>query len=427
MNENNFDYNNQNYNEQPNIENNPVEPAIPYYPSNIEVPRQEQPDPVNKKGLRIFAIILAAAVSLSVFAAVGYYFGVLDKPTKPQNLASKPTDTEMLSAADVYEIVDKSVVGVTAYNSEEMISGSGVIYTSDGYIIINDSLYSGISAAKFKVYLNDGTEYSAEFVAGDARSDLAVIKITDRVNLVTSQLGNSSELYVGEPIVAISRPTGATTKNNITSGIVSLLDSRQSLSTTYTMAYIQIDAALNPGSNGGAVCNMYGQIVGIVSSKVATTGYEGMGFAVPSVTVKKVVDSLIENGYVENRSRLGISYTEITSVQSDAQGIVKGLYVAEVSQDSDAYGKIEVGDVITGVNGKTLNTSVDLLEVIDNSKPGDVITLSVARKDNSTDTVSVKLIADKGGSSYQKDGLVGDNNQEDDNHNSSDFSFPFGD
>ena len=235
-------------------------------------------------------------------------------------------------------------------------------------------------------------------------------------------------MYYGEPIVAIGRPTGAQTDNNITTGIVSVPVIRQSLSTTYSMKYIQIDAALSPGSNGGAISNMYGQVIGVICTKISSDGYEGMGFAVPTTTIKPVVESLIKNGFVENRARLGISYTEINSVQAQAQNITKGLYVAEVSKDSDAYGKINVGDVITAVNGKNLKSANDLLDLIEVRKPGDTLVFTVVQKSGSSKDVSAKLIPDKGSSSYYLYEDEFDNTENNSStYNSSEFSFPYGD
>ena len=412
----------------------PVEDVKPVYtPPYVDIPAMTAEEPVNKKGIRLFALILCVAVLLSIFTSIGYYLGGLNttpKTNKPVdvNLAVRPTDTDAMSAAAVYEAVNKSVVGVTAYNSETLVSGSGVVYSKDGYIVINDSLYKDISAAKFMVYDNEGNAYPAEFVAGDTRSDLAVLRITEKVSLAVAEFGNSDEVYFGEPIVTISRPTGADTKNNITTGIVSVPKSRQSLSSTYTMNYIQLDAALSPGSNGGALVNMHGQIIGIICSKIGSEGYEGMGFAIPMTTVKNNVESLIKDKVVANRARLGISYTEITAVQADAQKLDQGLYVAEIGKDSDAYGRLVEGDIITAVNGQKITKADIMLDVIDASLPGDFLELTVVHENGSSENYSVKLLADKGGSSYSMydNKLEGsDNNSQE--HNSSDFSFPFGD
>ncbi len=386
-----------------------------------------QPDPVDKKGLRIFALILAAVILLSCGTATGYYFGknnIFGGKVTTSDLASKPEDTDMYTTAQVYEAVNDSIVGIMVYNSSAISSASGVIYTESGYIITNDHIYDGIGAAKFKVYTADGHEYAADYVAGDTRSDIAVLKITDSVKLKPAPFGNSDELYVGEPVVAMGRPTGATTANNITGGIVSLLNSRASVTSNYSTKYIQTNAAINPGSSGGALLNMYGQVVGITSSKIAGENYEGMGFAIPTTTAKKVADSLIEHEYVVDRSRLGISYREINSATAEAYQMTKGLYIAAIESDSDLLGKADVGDTIIAVNGNNIVDSTTILDVIENSVPGTVITFTISNEDGTKD-VSAKLIPDKGSSSYESS--ESSSYQNGSNQNSSEFSFPFGD
>lgn len=398
-----------------------------YYPPIVELAPADKSDPENKKGLRVFCLLLALVLLFTFGTATGYFFGRSKNEVKPNielNLEPKPSDKNMLSEAEVYQKTTDSVVGIAVYNSTAASSGSGVVYSEDGYIITNDHIYDGVSAAKFKIYMSDGNEYDAEYVAGDTRSDLAVLKIKQKVKLVPATIGNSEELYVGEPVVAMGRPTGANTKNNITSGIVSLLDSRLSVTSSYSTKHIQTNAAINPGSSGGALLNMYGQVVGITSSKIAGSEYEGMGFAVPSTTVKKVIESLISKGYVENRAKLGISYYEVDSVSAEVGNIEKGFCIADIDKSSDIYGKAEIGDTITAVNGTAYVDSGTILDVIENAKPGDSIVLTISTKSGVKD-ISVKLLPDRGSSSYVA--VEKDDSNNKDTHNSSEFSFPFGD
>lgn len=395
-----------------------------YYPPLVEVPVSVEPDPVNKKGLRIFAFLLAIIILFTLGTTTGYFLShYQNHKNSSLSLASKPKDTDMMTEAEIYEKVNDSIVGISAYNSSSASSASGVIYSKDGYIITNDHIYTDIAAAKFKVYLADGTEYDAEYVAGDTRSDLAVIKIKQSVNLTPAVIGNSEELYIGEPVVAMGRPTGADTENNITSGIVSLLKSRTSSTSSYSTKHIQTNAAINPGSSGGALLNMYGQVVGITSSKIAGAEYEGMGFAIPSTTVKSVIDSLIKNGYVEGRAKLGISYYEIDSVSAEINKVTKGFCIAEISEGSDIYGKAAVGDTIVAVNGKEYAGADTILDVIENANPGDTIILTISNKSGKKD-ISVRLLPDRGSSSYVANETPKDNSS---NHNTSEFTFPFGD
>lgn len=402
------------------------------YPK-VEIPLDDitETTPENKKGLRNFILILLAALVVSGVGYGGFWvgrgFGVTDNKVE-LNLESKPADTEMMNAAEVFAEVDKSVVGITVYNSTSTpASGSGVIYSSDGYIVTNDHIYDDIGAAKFIVHTYDGKEYDAEFVAGDVRSDLAVIKIKDKVDLTPAVFGDSSQLYVGEPVVAVGRPTGADTANNLTDGIVSLLNTRISNNSSYSVKAIQTNTAINPGSSGGGLFNMYGQVVGITSSKIAGSAYEGMGFAIPTTTVKRVVDSLIENGYVKDRAKLGISYQDYSSAIVEANGATRGLLVAEVSGESDLYGKISAGDTIVAINGIKIIDANIVLDVIDNAKPGDTVVFSVIRKNGGTADISAKLIADNGSSSYSERESAPKDDEEENVESMPEFTFPYGD
>ncbi len=418
--------NNNAENESANLgeETETIEQEEKYYPPVVETSSVTEPDPVNKKGLRLFAFILAIIIVFTAGTATGYFLNRnVNNKTVGADLASKPKDTAMMTESEVYAKVNDSIVGISVYNSSSASSASGVVYSKDGYIITNDHIYSEVSAAKFKIHMADGTEYDAEYVAGDTRSDLAVLKIKQTVNLTPAVIGNSSELYLGEPVVAMGRPTGANTKNNITSGIVSLLDSRTSATSKFSTKHIQTNAAINPGSSGGALLNMYGQVVGITSSKIAGAEYEGMGFAIPSITVKRVVDSLIKNGYVADRAKLGISYYEVDSISAEINKMTKGFCIAEISEGSDIYGKAAVGDTITAVNGNEYTGADTILDVIENAKPGDTIVLTISNKSGKKD-ITVKLLPDRGSSSYVTKETPKDNSSQ---HNTSEFTFPFGD
>ncbi len=379
------------------------DPYSSYVPV-VELSPVDTPDPERKSGIKVFAIIMAAVILFCGSLTVGYHFGkdnskLSGRPTVNVDLSAKPADTDMLTAAEVYEKANMSVVGITIYNDSYVANASGVVFSEDGYIITNDHIYSEIASAKFKVHTSDGKIYSAEYVAGDTRSDIAVIKITDKVKLVPAEFGNPDELYVGEPLVAMGRPTGAATDNNLTGGYVSALGRRSSATSNYTMRFIQSDTAINPGSSGGAFLNMYGQVVGIISYKISATKYEGMGFAVPMDIAKSVAESLIKYGYVDGRAKIGISYTEIDAVTAEVYKMNVGLYVSSIDADSSVYGKISKGDIIVEVNGEKITSADDMLDVIENSLPGDSLVLVVI-SGGETKTVSAKLIADKGSSSY---------------------------
>ena len=387
------------------------------------------------KGLRVFCIVLAVFIALTGTTLAGYLCGKsgssaggvgLYRKTNV-DLAEKPKDTDELTAGEVYEKLNNSIVGICAYNANgEGSSATGVIYSEDGYIITNDHIYSKISAPKFRIYMADGSEHTAEYVAGDTVSDLAVLKIKEGSGFKPATLGNSDELYCGETVVALGRPGGASDATSITKGTVSMTDRRVSITSNYSSRMIQTDSAINPGSSGGALVNMYGQVVGITSSKQSGTDYDAVGFAIPTTTVQRVVSQLISSGKVTDRAKLGITYKEMNSVSAELSNAkAVGIYVVSVSNDSDLYGKLKEGDIITQINGIQITTDDIVLDVIENSKAGDKITVTVVGADGSTAEYTAKLGANVGESSYKEklESKTEDNNS---SSGSGTFDFPFG-
>ncbi len=381
----------------------------------------------NKKGIRIFAILVALAVLLTSVATLGYYAGrnalFGGSGNTSLNLESKPQNADKYSAEQVYEILNKSVVGIAVFDNEGIKGyASGVIYSEDGYIITNDHIYSEVPSAQFKIYTYDGNIYDAKYIAGDTRSDLAVLKV-DSSGFYPATFGNSDELKFGEEVVAIGRPNDATSSSSITGGFISFLNRRVSNATSYTSKLIQTDSAINPGSSGGALVNMYGQVVGITSSKLVGSEYEGIGYAIPTTTVKFVVEELIKNSTVTSRAKLGVSYTEIDSVTAQINGTnITGLLIAEVTAESSLYGKISEGDIITEVNGEKILKGETVLDIIEASKPGDVISLKVyISQSDSYKTIEAELVRAESTSSYQTDSIP-NNNQ----GGGGTFDFPYG-
>lgn len=369
-------------------------------------------------GAKIFALILAFVLIILAAFSTGYFMGanVVDINVA---LDERPNG-DVLNTSEVYNKVNPSVVGIVVYNDNGKSSmASGVVYSQDGYIVTNDHIYSGIANAKFKIYTNDGKELKAVYVAGDTRSDLAVLK-ADTIGLKVAEFGNSNECVIGEGAVAIGRPAGATNDSNISKGIICGTNVRvTSSNTAYSERFIQTDAAINPGSSGGALCNMYGQVIGITSSKLIGNAYEGVGYAIPTVRMKVIVDSLIKNKTVLTRAKVGISYNEVGSVSAELTDYPKGLYVASVDKNSKFYNKLLVGDVIISINNLAA-TKDSVLNIIDESKPGDKITLKVYRKSSKeTLTITAELIADKGSSSYSTS-----DSSNNESYNQDDFNFP---
>ena len=294
-------------------------------------------------------------------------------------------------------------MGIRVYNSKSAFDASGVIYTEDGYIITNDHIYENVGAPKFRIYAYDGTEYDAVFVAGDTVSDLAVLKIVNGSGFKAAVFGNSAELVCGENVFAIGRPSDASDNTSITAGTVSLTSRRVKSKSNYSSGLIQTDTAINPGSSGGALVNMYGQVVGITSSKLTGADYDTISFSIPSVTVKRNVDQLIAGGKVTDRAKIGITYLEVNSVYKEMNNYAAtGLLVQEVNSDSDLYGKVEKNDIITHINDIEIVKDDIVLDIIESCKAGDEITLTVLSKSGDQKTFTVKLGANIGQSSYKE-------------------------
>lgn len=368
-------------------------------------------DDSNKKGIsvgiKVFAVVMAAVLALTGAIGVGYLIGTykaLNGQNKDVdlNLEARPNTKDQLTAAQVYNQLNESIVGIRVYNSEKKFAdASGVIYTENGYIVTNDHIYSEIPNAMFKIYMHDGTEYDAYYVAGDSISDLAVLKINTDAKFKVPSFGDSRQIVCGENVVAIGRQNDATDNTSITYGIVSLPKCRMKTAFNYSTSLIQTDSAINPGSSGGALVNMYGQIIGITASKLAGVQYDSITFAIPTTTLKRVVEELIKYGKVTNRAKLGITYTEINSVLAGLNDVsYTGLLIDEVSKDSDAYGKVSEGDIITHVNGNAILHDDYILDIIEECYAGDKIELTILSVNGSVNTYEVELKANVGESSY---------------------------
>ncbi len=321
----------------------------------------------------------------------------------------QPT-TQVINSIWVAEKVRPSVVGVLAYMQGELAGeGSGVLMSEseDGnytYVVTCAHVINE-PGCEFAILLLDGTSYEAEVVALDERTDIGVLKVK-ATGLPLAEFGDSASLKVGEPIYAIGNPGGSEYFGSITNGIVAAID--RSISATYTMTCIQHNAAINPGNSGGALVNTAGQVIGINSSKIAKTDYEGMGFAVPSAIFASVVDSLIRYGYVPNRPELGIKYAAVSDYQLysiivSIKGLPKGsIVIAEIPEGSALTGTdAQVGDLIIAVNGKKMDSSDVLLDLIDTGAVGDTLTLTLCRindrnYETSTFDVTVTLVENKG-------------------------------
>ena len=397
---------------QPNFNYQPTPPR------NMTPPKKSGG---KKAVIAIIVVCIVIALGVGVTSLFGGDRGDVQQTTEPTvsgndvtiNAIQTTAPSKDLNAVNSVYVADKvrpSVVGVMTYmNGQLSGEGSGILWGEDStgtytYVVTCAHVIDQ-TGVTYGVLLLDGKTYEAEMVATDTRTDIGVLKIK-ATGLPLAEVGDSSSLKVGEPIYAIGNPGGAEYFGSITDGIVSAID--RSVSATYTMTCIQHNAAINPGNSGGALVNTAGQIVGINSSKIASTEFEGMGFAVPTSIAQSVVESLIKFGYVPNRPKLGIQYAEVSAYQLysmvvSIKGLPQGsLVIAGISKDSAlANTKAEVGDLIIAVNGKDMDDSSVLLDLIDTGAVGDSITLTLCRIEQrtyktTTFDVTVTLIEDKG-------------------------------
>ena len=258
-----------------------------------------------------------------------------------------------LSATEIYKKVSPSVVGVVqyqySYSLEAAGYGSGIIISDDGYIVTNAHVIEGAEAVKVVLYNEE--EYEAEVIGSDIQTDIAVLKI-DAENLVEVELGDSSQLEIGETVYALGNPGGLSLQSSFTDGMISGLDRVINVESSYYMSVIQTSAAINPGNSGGALINEYGQVVGITSAKIISTDYEGIGFAIPTETAKPLIEDIIKNGYVSGRAMIGINVITIDSVTARYYDVPEGVQIIEINPDGSLYGtEVKDGDIITHFDG----------------------------------------------------------------------------
>jgi serine protease Do len=285
--------------------------------------------------------------------------------------------------------------GPKGYSPEQRASGSGVIYTVDGYIITNNHVVAG--ADEINVTLKNRKTYKATVVGADPASDLAVIKI-DAANLPYIVWGNSDEVKLGQWVLAIGYPLNLDV--TVTAGIVSAkaraigINERQSQ--TPVESFIQTDAAVNQGNSGGALINTDGQLIGINSAIASPTGtYAGYSYAIPVNIVKKVVGDIVKYGTVQ-RAFIGISYPKegLTDEQKKKEGIIdvdNGVFIMDVSEDGSAKGAgLKKGDILTKVNGVAVTSGPEMVEQVARYKPGDKISVTYLRN-GKENTVNITL------------------------------------
>ena len=393
----------------------PVQPVQPQ--TGAKPPRKKKKGTGRRIARNAVALVLAAAMGF-VGGFVGAKFGgsgkVVIQQVAPSSTASSSDSADSsitaasstgtgLTTEQVADMVSPSVVVITTeqvvysqwswygQNQVESGAGSGVIISSDGYILTCDHVVSG--ASNITVTIGD-KDYTATVVGEDSTSDIAVIKI-DADGLTPAIVGDSDKLAVGDNVLAVGNPLGEL-GGTVTSGIVSALNrsvSIQSSSSVNTMSLIQMDASVSPGNSGGGLFNMNGELIGIVNAKSSSSDAEGLGFAIPINDAIKVAQDLLENGYVTGRPYMGITYLAVTDAQTAAQLGVNayGIYVVDVVSGGPAdKAGLKAGDRIVSIDNTEVAQKTDLGTLMQEHSAGDTLSITVAR-DGQMQTVSLTL------------------------------------
>lgn len=400
-----------------------------YMPYGSYMPKPEaekKPSKGKKKGLIAVIVTICAIFLVSVAVLIGsfiYHAFTTDVPDggddTQMNLADTPNKTDTakedgapLNSEEVYKKVYESSVGILVYSSRQqkvVSEGTGIVMgeSSDGKstYIITCAHVIDVTSPTVIVQTHDGTQYDGVVVGLDKKTDIGLLRI-NKTGLKAAEFANSDNLSVGNKVYAIGNPGGTQFFGSFTDGMISAIGRPVNSPVGYEVSCIQHTAAINPGNSGGALVNEYGQVIGINSSKIASTDYEGMGFSVPSATVKEIVDELIKNGRVTNRPVLGIkfmpaSYSQSHSIIVKTNNLPAGSIIIDSIMNSDLLNKdVKAGDMIIGVNGEDLESYETLMKVIENGKVGDEITLTICRIDSNyqitTFDITTVLIEDTG-------------------------------
>ncbi|EHQ92305.1 S1C family serine protease [Desulfosporosinus youngiae] len=310
------------------------------------------------------------------------------------------TDGVNFPVTQIAKVTGPAVVGIANFQSRgaffggssfaEVGSGSGfIIDAKNGYIVTNNHVIAG--AEKLIVSLADGRNLDAKLVGGDERTDLAVVQIADTKDLVATQLGDSSKLQVGEPVVAIGNPGGQEFARSVTTGVVSATNRILNIPGEASFNLIQTDAAINPGNSGGPLVNYQGQVIGINSAKNQEPGFEGMGFAIPISDALPTIKQLIEKGYASHPGLNVQIDPRYTAEYASQRGWPEGAYISKVTPGGPAEkAGIRTGDVLTKINGIAIKNSLELTHQLLKYKPGDTVTVTIYR-DNKAIDVSLVL------------------------------------
>ena len=392
-------------------------PVHPVQPQDAQPPKKKKKFNGKHVARSAVALVLAAAMGFAG-GFVGAKFGgsgkVVIQQVAPSSTADSASGSDSsitaasssgssLTTEQVADLVSPSVVVITTeqvvysqwswygQNQVESGAGSGVIISSDGYILTCAHVVDG--ASTITVTIGD-KDYTATLVGEDTTSDIAVIKI-DADGLTPATVGNSDSLKVGQSVMAVGNPLGEL-GGTVTGGMISALNRSvtiQGSSSVNTMSLIQMDASVSPGNSGGGLFNMNGELIGIVNAKSSSSDAEGLGFAIPINDAIKVAQELLENGYVTGRPYLGITYLAVEDAQTAAQLGVNayGVYVVEVVKGGPAEkAGLQTGDRIVSVDGTEIASKDDLGTLMQKHAAGDTLSITIARE-GQMQTVNVTL------------------------------------
>lgn len=381
-------------------------------PMEFNVQPPEPPDPPKKKsrtGLRVTALLLACAL---IGGGAGVGGALLTRTAADRTAAntttlyhggqtptavnlSKVSAGQKLSAAEVYAANVNSVVGITTQITTNVwgqqvaqaASGSGLVISADGYILTNYHVIE--DATSVTVQFKNGDKYPANIVGGEEDNDVAVLKI-DATGLTPVVMGNSADLVVGEDVVAIGNPLGEMTFSE-TRGIISALDKPLTMSDGTVLNVLQTDCAINSGNSGGPLFNMYGQVIGITNAKYSRASgsneasIEGICFAIPIDDVKDMIQDIITHGYVTGKPYVGVTLQTVNAQAAARYGRAGGAYVQSIVPGAAAdKAGLQVGDIITAVDGEAVDGSATFIAIKDKHKAGETVTLTIDREAKKT-------------------------------------------
>lgn len=365
------------------------DPVFPDPPENI---RTRKSTGGEKFIIFLFVMIILLAAALAVYGIANDIYrsnGFIEqlktsqhvvlyqnkKPEGANDLSNFVDENGRYTIEGAAAAVKDSIVEIYTYSNSAHTTlsgtGSGVVISEDGYIVTNAHVLQ--ADGYHTIHTTDGKEYNAEIIGRDSKTDIAVIKVNG-TKLVPALFGNSDEAIVGEQVIAVGNPAGLS--NTVTDGIISAVNRKiRSDTTGFEMNCIQTNADISPGNSGGALVNMYGQVIGITSSKYVSSSFEGLGFAITINDAMPVIEELIDNGYVSGRFRIGITLIDMDSSEKlilieQALGYklpdgFEGVYIDTISEDCDiANTDLKKGDFITEIDGTPVKTYDELYDAI---------------------------------------------------------------